>query len=229
MKTFLSYTMVLMFLGLCNQGYSQEISPETNSSAIRVKVRPFRIGAKLGFPNLAGGNIEYVTPLLKHKLAVFADYSKLSSDFINDKIEEEARGIGNTDAYGFKYFEGGINYYFFKPGYGLYGGVSYGSIGVEGTKYNVESNVDTGKQGTGIIKFTHNSINLKLGAKLGGLFYFRPEIGYSFTALPSSLPVEVKFPDGTSESQVEVLDSEGSPQNLLFKGYMVNIGLGFAF
>ncbi len=28
------------------------------------KLRPVRIGVKIGFPNLIGGNLEYVTPLL---------------------------------------------------------------------------------------------------------------------------------------------------------------------
>lgn len=229
MKTILKYALAMLIIGISNQGYSQEISEKTDTSGKEVKIRPFRIGAKLGFPNLVGGNIEYVTPLLKHKLSLFVDYSKLNSGFLNNLVEENAPELGDTDEYDFSYFEGGLNYYFFKPGHGLYGGLRYGTINIGGTQHNVQSNNDSNKSGTGTIDFTNNSFNVKLGAKLGGLFYFRPEVGYSFTALPNSVPVEVNFPDGTSESQIEEFDSESSPQNLLFKGFMVNVGLGFAF
>lgn len=229
MKAILKFTWALLFFCFTVPGFAQELPDTKNRKENKTKLRPIRIGAKLGFPNLIGGNVEYVTPLLNHKLAVFIDYSKLSSDFLNDLVEENAPEAGDTDEYDFSYFEGGLNYYFFKPGYGLYGGVSYGAISIGGTLQNVESNNDPNKTGTGTIDFTNNSFNVKLGAKLGGLFYFRPEVGYSFNALPNSVPVEVNFPNGTSESQIEEFDSESSPQNLLFKGFMINIGIGFAF
>ncbi len=68
-------------------------------------------------------------------------------------------------------------------------------------------------EGTADIDFTHNSFNLKLGAKLGGLFYFRPEVGYAF----SSYPEDIEF------------DADEAPQSLLFDGLIFNIGFGFSF
>ena len=184
------------------------------------KVRPVRLGLKLGFPNLVGGNVEYVTPLLNDKLAVSLDYSTVKSDwFLSEEDNDE-----NTDL-DFSYLEGGVNYYFFKAGKGLYGGLSYSKFKFEG-QTSVESD---GKEGTGQIDYDHNSISVKLGAKIGGLFYLRPEIGYSFSSMPETFEYTAEYEDGTSETETYDLIEELSVPNIFFKGFMANIGIGFAF
>ncbi len=75
---------------------------------------------------------------------------------------------------------------------------------------------------------SHNSFNVKLGAKLGGLFYFRPEVGYSFNSLPTSYNVEFVENNGERSVFEEEIDREGFPK-VLFSGFIANIGLGFAF
>ncbi|WP_072876140.1 hypothetical protein [Salegentibacter echinorum] len=227
MKTILKISWALFFLCLSATGFSQEQFNSDNKEE-NIKIRPIRIGVKMGFPNLIGGNLEYVTPLLNDKLAVFLDYSKLNSDLIKEALALGS-GSGEDDQLDFSYLEGGLQYYFFKPGRGLYAGVSYGSIKLEATLNDISSNEDPNRTGTGKIDFNNNSFNIKLGAKLGGLFYFRPEIGYSFTALPNSVPMKVVFEDGSREQQTEQLIDDESPQNLLLKGYMINLGIGFAF
>ncbi len=228
MKTLLKNSLILVIFALSIAGFAQESLEYDQNTEQEVKIRPIRIGAKIGFPNLIGGNLEYVTPLLEHKLAVYIDFSKLNSSFLTPD-PEEGEGPDESEEINFKYLEGGFNYYFFKPGKGLYAGLSYGSINVDATLNNVESKEDPDKLGKGYIDSTTNSFNLKLGAKLGGLFYFRPEIGYSFTSLPKSVDKEVVFEDGSSEMQTEEFDSENPPFNLLYSGFMVNIGIGFAF
>ena len=182
------------------------------------KLRPFRIGAKVGFPNIIGGNLEYVTPLLNNKLAVNLDYSKIKSDWLLTGEEAEAAGDNEFD---YNYLEGGLNYYFFKPGRGLYGGVSYGNINIKGTVHYEDSR--------DIIDASHGSMNIKLGAKLGGLIYFRPEVGYSFSPLPDNVEATKVYNDGSRESINFQFDSEVTPYNILFLGLMANIGIGFAF
>ena len=181
------------------------------------KVRPFRIGAKLGFPNIIGGNIEYVTPLFNDKLAVNLDYSMIKSDWLG--FDEEAEAENNE--LDLTYIEGGLNYYFFKPGRGLYGGLSYGNIKAKGTIIYQEFR--------DIVDTSHGSLNVKLGAKLGGLFYFRPEIGYAFSPLPETIETTRVYNDGNSETRRISFDTDGTPYALFFSGFMANIGIGFAF
>ncbi len=184
------------------------------------KVRPVRLGLKLGFPNLVGGNVEYVTPLLNDKLAVSLDYSTVKSDwFLSEEDNDD-----NTDL-NFSYIEGGVNYYFFKAGKGLYGGLSYSKFKFEG-QTSVEND---GKEGTGQIDYDHNTVSVKLGAKIGGLFYLRPEIGYSFSSLPETFEYTAEYEDGTSETETYDLIEELSVPDIFFKGFMANIGIGFAF
>ncbi len=45
--------------------------------------KPLRIGLKFGVPNLAGLNVEYVTPLLDSKLAAAVDFSIISVETDN--------------------------------------------------------------------------------------------------------------------------------------------------
>lgn len=183
------------------------------------KVRPIRIGVKLGFPNFIGGNLEYVTPLFNDKLSVSLDYSDIRSDwFLNDEDSEDA-------SLDFSYFEGGLNYYFFKAGKGLYGGVGYNNMKFEGEIAVSKDGVD----GTGNINYSHSSVNVKLGAKIGGLFYLRPEIGYSFSSLPETFDYQAVYEDGSTETETYDLIEEFAVPDFFFKGFMANIGVGFAF
>lgn len=186
------------------------------------KVRPVRLGLKIGFPNLVGGNVEYVTPLLNDKLSVSVDYSTIKSEWF---LSEDEVGDTETTDLSYTYLEGGINYYFFKAGKGLYGGVSYNQMKFEG-QTDVEEN---GQQGTGYIDYNHSSFNIKLGAKLGGLFYFRPEIGYSFSSLPKTIDYEVEYGDGNRETDTYDFSEELASADVLFKGLIANIGIGFSF
>jgi hypothetical protein len=174
--------------------------------------KPIRIGLKIGFPNIIGGNVEYVTPLLNNRLAFAADYSSLNADSYLDPDEGEV-----------SYFQVGVNYYLFKEGKGLYLSTNYGILDAELTLQDIESKTVYDKYGTANASLTNKTVNVKLGAKLGGLFYFRPEVGYGFTSLDPTVNVVVSFPDGTTENQYEEIPEE------LTKGLMFNIGFGFAF
>lgn len=222
----------LIFLGFTVIGTAQETAPDGFFQKDEPKVRSIRIGAKIGYPNLLGGNLEYVTPLLNKKLSVNVDYSTVKSDWFMPANEQDESEDSENPNFSFNYLEGGLNYYFFRTGSGLYGGISYGLTKVQGTIYNVHSNDENNYDmtGTGTIDFSHNSMNLKLGAKLGGLFYFRPEVGYSFSPIPNSIDMEVVYEDGSREIRTEELyDTAKSPGSLLSQGLIANIGLGFAF
>jgi len=207
---------LVIILNMGNINAQESISYNKNQTEEK-KVRPFRVGAKLGFPNIIGGNIEYVTPLFNDKLAVNLDYSMIKSDWLG--FDEEAEAENNE--LDLTYIEGGLNYYFFKPGRGLYGGLSYGNIKAKGTIVYQEFR--------DIVDTSHGSLNVKLGAKLGGLFYFRPEIGYAFSPLPETIETTRVYNDGNSETRRISFDTDGTPYALFFSGFMANIGIGFAF
>lgn len=208
----------LVLIAVLTHSYS--LHAQTTTSQERdYKVRPVRLGLKGGFPNLVGGNLEYVTPILNDRLAVSLDYSILKSDWF--LLEEDSE----TTKLDFSYLEGGLSYYFFKAGKGLYGGVGYNQMKFEGQTH-VESN---GREGTGHIDYSHSSFNIKLGARLGGLFYFRPEIGYSFSSLPKTIEYQAKYEDGTTQTETYDFSDELASADILFKGLMANIGFGFAF
>ncbi|MDT0690011.1 hypothetical protein RM549_09465 [Salegentibacter sp. F188] len=228
MKKAIQVSIVTLFLIFSSVLSAQEVGEQYYFSEDKPKVRPFRIGGKLGFPNLIGGNLEYVTPLLGDKLAVSVDYSTIKSDWFAPEEEEGYEESG--DKIDYTYMEGGLNYYLFSPGKGLYVGASYGTIRIDGEMMFYSENSDRTDPGTADIDLTNSSFSVKLGAKLGGLFYFRPEVGYRFTPLPKDYETVVVFNDGYTETrQTPPIDTESSPQNLLYKGLIANIGLGFSF
>ena len=189
-------------------------------------VRPFRIGVKTGIPNLISANLEYVLPQLNRKFAISADYSKInmdSGDFGFDT--EEGAEIMEQE---FDYFEAGINYYFFKPGKGLYARISYANYGLNGNLPDFAEN-ENGATGDGYLDFSNNSVNIKAGAKWGGFFYFRPEVGYAFNPFPSSLPIRIEYEDGTAENQELNLDADSGFLDMIYNGLIYNIGIGFSF
>lgn len=206
-----SSTVLLLLIVLLMMGFQAK-----GQDSIMVKVprlQPFRIGVKVGFPNAIGGHLEYVTPLLKKRLAPSIEYSTLKLDNYLDP----------GDSGKFTYFEAGLNYYFFRPGRGLYGHLGYGKLDTDLMMSDYNSKGDGTAPGTGSVAISNSSLNFRLGAKMGGLFYFRPEIGYQFSGLPENIDVDVQYPDGSRETITEEVPG------LLSSGFQLNIGFGLAF
>ncbi|WP_079721331.1 hypothetical protein [Salegentibacter holothuriorum] len=222
MKNFLPLILIVFALMISPASFAQQMQTQNEFE----DVRPFRIGLKSGIPNLLSANLEYVLPVLNRKLALSADYSKLNMDGEDFGFEtEEGTEIMEQE---FKYFEAGIHYYLFKPGKGLYAGVAYANYSLNGNLPNYDEN-QNGSSGDGYLDFSNNSMNIKVGAKWGGLFYFRPEVGYAFNPFPSSLPIRVEYEDGTTENQELSLDADSGFLDMIYKGLILNIGIGFSF
>jgi len=172
-------------------------------------IKPLRLGVKIGVPNIATINAEYVTPLLNNRVALAVDYMSL-----NKTIDETDISYNN--------FEIGTNIYVGSKGKGLYFGVSYFSFDAEATFTDTEFDSSTFEDGIGSIKF--NTTNVKLGIKAGRVFYFRIEVGYGFGDIPEDIVVTTK--DGsrtTTEDIPEIpgITSSGIPN--------FNFGIGFSF
>ena len=188
--------------------FSINASAQEDSSSTK-SIKPLRLGVKVGVPNIITLNAEYVTSLLNNRVAIAVDYMSLSKTVDDTSIE-------------YNNFEIGTNIYFNKKGKGLYGGISYFSFDGEGTFTEVEFNNNTVENGTGNIEF--NTINLKLGAKLGRTFYFRIEAGYSFGDIPEYILVTNS--SGTLTTLEEIPDIPGITSSGL---PMFNFGIGFSF
>lgn len=166
--------------------------------------KPFRVGVKLGVPQVVSLNLEYVTPALNGRLAFTGDYGAFSID------------VDDVDVT-YSYFEIGANYYFRNEGKGPYGHISYGNVNFDGSYTDPTLGTGDGTLNIGLL-------NLKVGAKWGGLFYFRPEIGYAILVGDSEIDITYTNPFTNQQTQ----QNEDIP-GVLAGGFVVNIGIGFAF
>jgi len=166
---------------------------------------PLRIGIKVGYPQVVGLNLEYVTPLLNKRLAADLDLSYLP-------LTRNATTLTYTN---FALF---ANYYFFHEGRGFYGGLGFSRMGFDVTKDVTFSDGTTqkGKANLGI-----NSLNLKIGGKYGKLFYFRWELGWSLGLSSPAFEV-VATNNGVTKNERFTSPIKGS-------GPIADIGFGFSF
>jgi hypothetical protein len=166
---------------------------------------PLRIGIKVGYPQVAGLNLEYVTPLLNKRLAADLDLSYIPLS-------------RNTTTVTYTNFALFANYYFSHEGRGLYGGLGFSRMGFDVTKDVTFSGGTTqkGKANLGI-----NSLNLKIGGKHGKSFYFRWELGWSLGLSSPAFEV-VATNNGVTKNESFTSPIKGS-------GPIADIGFGFAF
>jgi len=194
--------LIFSFL-MVSFGFSQEL--------------PTRVGLKAGLPNAVGINAEYVTHYLNGRLAPNVELSVFP---IPKSLFSERDGT-------ITYLQGGFNYYFFKPGDGLYSNLSYGYLKGKGTGENIRAEkpnaVGEYLIGKGYINENNHSINLKVGNKFGNKYYFKPEVGYAFNNLKEDHAIDVRFKDGSSETQYE------SIPGVFTKGLLFGVGAGIAF
>jgi hypothetical protein len=183
MKKFLLLFSFIGFLVLANVVNSRVFGQDD----------PFRIGLKIGYPQLAGLNFEYVTPLLNKRLAADIDFS-----YIPLKPSQTTLTFTNMGLF--------LDYYFSHEGKGLYGGLGYSRMGFDATK-------TLSDQSKGTASIALNSLGLKIGGKHGNKFYFRWELGYS---LALSSPVFEVVSPTTHESFSSPITGSGPIANIGF-------------
>ncbi len=197
----------ILLILCCCFSYAQET---INTSVQKGEsIKPLRIGVKLGVPSLLTINAEYVTPLLDNRVAATIDYMSLSQT-VDDVFVK------------YNNFEIGTNVYLNNTGKGLYGSLSYFSFSSNGTYPDVEFDDFTVEDGEAEINF--NTLNVKLGAKLGRVFYFRVEVGYGFGEIPERILVESIESNKVTFEDIPAIPGIGKSGALIF-----NFGIGFAF
>jgi len=197
---------LIFLLIFCTYSYAQD----------NQNINPLRIGLKIGTPNIIGGNIEFVTPLLNNRIALFIDYSGFT-------LKENASKVA------LKYLEAGTNIYLKETGKGLYASLAYGTLNLDGNYSDAETVNGTLYEGEAEGSIDISTLNAKIGAKLGNKFYFRIEAGYGFGDIPQQIEITgIEKNTGTTKTDyVEIPDDiPGIDEN----GYLLfNIGFGISF
>ncbi|WP_258104866.1 hypothetical protein [Marinoscillum sp. MHG1-6] len=167
---FRTFTVILLFLSISCQVNAQE--------------RPFRVGIKVGVPEVAALSLEYLTPLMEQKLAAAVDGSYFAP----------------TSGMEYMYATIGANLYFSKPGKGFYGHLGYGLTSMtvnfaqltEGSFWALFYNKD--------VNVTEHKVNLKLGYRSGRSVYFRGELGFGLM-----VSEQISDPNATSSGSFPLL------------------------
>ncbi len=182
-------------------------------------LRPYRIGLKIGAPNAASLEFEYVTSLLHNSVALFVNYT--GANFKIDQVQSSLN-----------VFEIGSNIYFSKnrQGRGLYGALSYQNINANLEIEDYEAEDGTLYEGNATTEVSYSGLNMKIGAKLGRKFFFRTEIGYSLGTIPKEIFVEGNYQGEPISETTSIKDEIDDLPFILQKGLPIfNLGFGYAF
>ncbi len=201
---------------------AQEIESKSKSDTLSYKVKHISLGAKLGIPNIAAGNLEVIIPVLNNHFAPFIDYSKF-------KVSPKQKGYlkGDDTEASVNYFEYGINYYFGKNGKGAYLSIGMATLDTELEFKNLSLNEL--RTGSGNTNINLNTTNLKFGIKSAGKVYFRFELGYGFGDIPSQITftaVDDIDPSYSEQKTEELPNIPGVADNGII---VANIGFGISF
>lgn len=187
---------------------------EIDSLKLNESVKLISIGTKIGMPNLISLNGEITIPFLNNHFAPYIDYGAFNLE------------INDVDS-NLNYTEYGINIYFSNKGKGFYTSVGKAQLGSEFTFKNLTFEENGIKEiGSAKTNLDINTLNLKLGLKTGGSFYFKFEIGYGIGSIPDSIDFTA-ISNGITESFSE--DVPTIP-GLSSGGLLIsNFGFGLSF
>ena len=189
------------------------------NDTLELKVKRVAVGVKLGMPNIIGGSLEFILPVMDNHFAPYADLS----GFDIDPDTETSVGLS--------YSEFGLNYYLNSKGKGLYFSAGLGNLTTDITFSN--QNVSNGEgisvnDGVGTIQQKISTTNLKIGVKAGKRVYFRFELGFGLGNIPSDVKITA-----TSVSQgfkEEISEPFPDVPGVSSGGVVIgNVGFGVAF
>ena len=214
-KIFICLSLVLSTALQAQNDESLSIENDT----LELNVKRVAVGVKLGMPNIIGGSLEFILPVMDNHFAPYADLS----GFDIDPDTETSVGLS--------YSEFGLNYYLNTKGKGLYFSAGLGNLTTDITFSN--QNVSNGEgisvnDGVGTIQQKISTTNLKLGVKAGKRVYFRFELGYGLGNIPSDVKITA-----TSVSQgfkEEISEPFPDVPGVSSGGVVIgNVGFGVAF
>ena len=214
-KIFICLSLVLSTTLQAQNDESLSIENDT----LELNVKRVAVGVKLGMPNIIGGSLEFILPVMDNHFAPYADLS----GFDIDPDTETSVGLS--------YSEFGLNYYLNTKGKGLYFSAGLGNLTTDITFSN--QNVSNGEgisvnDGVGTIQQKISTTNLKLGVKAGKRVYFRFELGYGLGNIPSD--VEITATSVSQGFKEEISEPFPEIPGVSSGGVVIgNVGFGVAF
>lgn len=214
-KIFICLSLVLSTTLQAQNDESLSIENDT----LELNVKRVAVGVKLGMPNIIGGSLEFILPVMDNHFAPYADLS----GFDIDPDTETSVGLS--------YSEFGLNYYLNTKGKGLYFSAGLGNLTTDITFSN--QNVSNGEgisvnDGVGTIQQKISTTNLKLGVKAGKRVYFRFELGYGLGNIPSD--VEITATSVSQGFKEEISEPFPEIPGVSSGGVVIgNVGFGLAF
>ena len=149
--------------------------------------RPFRIGLKLGVPNLAGLGVEYA--IMDH-IAVAGDLSYFPLEL--DEYTE----------FSYTYIGLGGNYYLDKNNKGIFVGAGIGVMSFAVTETGIFNSNSFDNDGSGEFSIDLTLIKMNIGYRwIWGAFSLTPEVGYALGSIDDNVEYTATFPDGSTPSE----------------------------
>ena len=204
---------LLLSINLIAQNEELESNPVVDSIEVDDSIKRISLGLKICIPNIIGGAIEGVLPILNNRIAPYFNLSSFNLD------------VENVTA-NLSYTEFGSKVYFGNKGKGFFVGV--GSSKFASTLDFKDLSLDFGETGTGSVDLDINTFIIKIGAKTGGRIYFNFELGYGVGSIPEELKFTATSSTGRTESTTEEIPNIPgvNPGGGILIG---NVGFGISF
>jgi len=204
---------LLLSINLIAQNEEIESNQVVDSIEVDDSIKRISLGLKIGIPNIIGGTIEGVLPILGNRIAPYFNLSSFNLD------------VENVTA-GLSYTEFGSKVYFGNKGKGFFIGV--GSSKFASTLDFKDLSLDFGETGTGSVGLDINTFIIKIGAKTGGRVYFNFELGYGIGSIPEELTFNATSTTGKTQSTTEKIPNIPgvNPGGGILIG---NVGFGISF
>ncbi len=206
--TFLIFLLLSINLIAQNEELDSSQVVDTTDTAIK----RISLGLKIGIPNIIGGAVEGVLPMLGNRIAPYFNLSGFNLDI--DNVSSEM-----------SYTEFGSKIYFGNKGNGFF--VGLGSSKFSSSLNFKDLSLDFGETGTGSVDLDINTFIIKLGAKTGGRIYFNFELGYGVGSIPDELKFQATSSTGRTEYTTEKIPNiPGVTEGGILIG---NVGFGISF
>ncbi len=215
----LAFKLLLTFTIICINSFKFELAAQ--------ECFPFRIGVKAGWPEVAGLDAEYVSPLLNKKLSIDVDVSYIPlplSDFTTT-------ANGNVT---YTNYSGSFNYYIFKQGEGIYAGIGISIMNIDVSGNQIDSIpkkipfIGGNKLNfTGTASKVIDSYFIKIGGKYGKHYYFSWEVGYKIS--PGNNTDKIIVYGSLPGLPFQALVTTVNIPSYLISGPVADVGFGITF
>jgi hypothetical protein len=198
-------------------------------------LKRFRTSIDIGFPALAGLNVEYLVPIASNRVALNLGISYLPLNVGEFKVEDIDNKTSASGTLNYRLISFGGKYYLLDDGNGLFLGISYNNINFSSDVSDVEGtilafgegwpeSVDVSNSDLSISDVNLNSVNLDIGYNwiFESGFFIGLEAG---VGIIEGYEIEMNFNLENGESYIK---NENAPEDFyIFPKAQLKFGLAF--